>query len=52
LREFSECAVRQLEDLKTNLTDDFEKAEEVLTDIENFLDVELKRRTDSAHLNR
>lgn len=45
-------AVRQLEDLKTNLTDDFEKAEEVLTDIENFLDVELKLRTDSAHLNR
>jgi hypothetical protein len=34
------------------LTDDFEKAEEVLTDIENFLDVELKLRTDSAHLNR
>jgi hypothetical protein len=45
-------AVKQLEELKTNLTDDYERAEEILTDIENFLDAELKRRTDPAHLNR
>lgn len=45
-------AIKRLEDLKTNLTDDYERAEEILTDIENFLDGELKRRTDSAHLNR
>lgn len=45
-------AIKQLEELKTNLTDDFERAEEILTGIENFLDGELKRVTDSAHLNR
>ena len=45
-------AARQLEELKMNLTEDFERAEEILTGIENFLDGELKRRTDPAHLNR
>jgi hypothetical protein len=45
-------AVKKLEDLKTNLNDDFERAEEVLIGIENFLAGELKLHTDSAHLNR
>lgn len=45
-------AVKQLEELKANLTDNFEQVEEILNGIENFLDGELKRRTDSAHLNR
>lgn len=45
-------AVERLESLKANLTDDCDGAEEVLIDIENFLDAELKRCTDSAHLNR
>ena len=45
-------AAERLEELKTNLTDDFERAEEILTGIENFLDGELKLRTHSEHLNR
>lgn len=45
-------AVERLEELKMNLTDDYEQAEEILTDIENFLGGELKRGTDAAHLNR
>ena len=43
-------AINKLEELKTNLSDDYERAEEVLIGIENFLDGELKLRTDSAHL--
>ena len=44
-------AIVQLEQLKTNLPDDYEKTEEILTDIENFLNDELKRNADAAHLN-
>jgi hypothetical protein len=44
-------AIARLEELKLNLTDDYEKAEEVLTDIENFLNDELKRGAVAAHLN-
>ena len=51
LRESFRRAIARLEELKVNLTDDYEKAEEVLTDIENFLNDELKRSADATHLN-
>ena len=51
LRESFRRAIARLEELKGNLTDDYEKAEEVLTDIENFLNDELKSSADAAHLN-
>ena len=51
LRESFRRAIARLEELKGNLTDDYEKAEEVLTDIENFLNDELKSKVDAAHLN-
>lgn len=44
-------AIGRLEELKRNLPDDHEKTEEILTEIENFLNGELKRNTDAAHLN-
>ena len=50
-RESFRRAIARLEELKVNLTDDYEKAEEVLSDIENFLNDELKRSADAAHLN-
>jgi hypothetical protein len=49
-RESFRRAIARLEELKINLTDDYEKTEEVLTDIENFLNDELKRNADAAHL--
>lgn len=45
-----ENVIRRLEELKTNLTDDYEKTEEILIEIENFLNDELKRNVDAAHL--
>lgn len=43
--------IARLEELKRNLPEDYEITEEILTDIENFLNDELKRSTNSAHLN-
>lgn len=51
-RESFQRAIARLEELKINLTDDYEKTEEVLTGIENFLNDELKRGAGAAHLNQ
>ena len=51
LRESFRKAIGRLEDLKINLTDDYEKTEQVLNDIENFLNDELERKADAARLN-
>ncbi|HEX8287325.1 MAG TPA: hypothetical protein VF556_04985 [Pyrinomonadaceae bacterium] len=42
--------IRRLEELKIALSDDYEKTEEILIEIENFLNDELKRSADAAHL--
>lgn len=47
--DFGRAAARLVE-LKVNLNDDFERVEETLTDIENFLDRALLTNTDKAHL--
>ncbi len=52
MRESFRQVIARLEELKTNLTNDYEKTEEVLSDIENFLSGELKRGADTAHLKR
>ncbi len=51
LRESFRQAIARLEELKRNLTDDFDAAEDILTEIENFLDEQLKQNADPAHLN-
>ncbi len=50
MRENFRRAIRRLEELKANAPDDYEKTEEVLSDIECFLSDELKRNADAAHL--
>ncbi len=50
MRESFRRVIRRLEELKANAPDDYEKTEEVLTDIECFLSDELKRNADAAHL--
>ena len=42
--------IARLEELKRNLPEDYEKTEEILIDIENFLNDELKRSVNAAHL--
>jgi hypothetical protein len=51
IREEIERACARLEELKAGLTGDLERAEKVLTDIENFIDRALLTKSDGAHLN-
>lgn len=52
LQEDLRRAVAGLESLRENFTDDCDAAEKILLETENFLDAQLKRNTDPAHLNR
>lgn len=49
-REDFERASTRLNELKTNLTEDFETVDKSLTDIENFLDHALLTNSDKLHL--
>lgn len=51
IREELQRASSRLEELRDGLTEDLERAEKVLTDVENFIDRALLTKSDAAHLS-